>query len=97
MFIVTPKAIGILRTLLDPEGKSLRLTATSGGCSGIRYGMTLVDEVDPGEEVHVRDGLRFVLDGASARLLEGATIDFVDGADGAGFVFENPNAIGRCS
>ena len=48
-------------------------------------------------------GLRFnsrpvkvVVDPASASLLEGATLDFKDGLQGAGFSINNPNASRTC-
>jgi len=36
------------------------------------------------------------VDALSARYLQGTKIDYVMGAQGAGFKFENPNAVGSC-
>ena len=35
--------------------------------------------------------------GASAPLLDGVTMDFVDSMEGSGFTFVNPNARSGCS
>jgi iron-sulfur cluster assembly accessory protein len=32
----------------------------------------------------------------SAPLLKGVTVDFIDGINGSGFKFENPNASNSC-
>ena len=42
------------------------------------------------------DGVRVVVDPASADLLKGAILDFKDGLQGAGFAIENPNATRSC-
>ena len=36
------------------------------------------------------------VDPLSARYLEGTRIDYVMGAQGAGFKFDNPKAVGSC-
>ena len=41
-------------------------------------------------------GVRVVVDPASAELLNGATLDFTDGLQGAGFHITNPNATRTC-
>jgi iron-sulfur cluster assembly protein/iron-sulfur cluster insertion protein len=41
-------------------------------------------------------GVRVVVDSSSAMLLEGATLDYKDGLQGAGFAIDNPNAQRTC-
>ncbi len=41
-------------------------------------------------------GVKVLVDANSATLLNGVTVDFVDGLEGSGFKFENPNASGSC-
>jgi iron-sulfur cluster assembly protein/iron-sulfur cluster insertion protein len=41
-------------------------------------------------------GVKVVVDPASADLLQGATLDFKDGLQGAGFAIDNPNAQRSC-
>jgi len=42
------------------------------------------------------DGLKVVVDPASAALLVGASLDYKDGLQGAGFSINNPNATRTC-
>jgi Uncharacterized conserved protein len=42
-------------------------------------------------------GFEVVVDRMSMPYLAGATIDFVDGLQGRGFLIDNPNARGSCS
>jgi iron-sulfur cluster assembly protein/iron-sulfur cluster insertion protein len=42
------------------------------------------------------DGVKVVVDASSAELLQGATLDYKDGLQGAGFAIENPNAQRSC-
>jgi iron-sulfur cluster assembly protein/iron-sulfur cluster insertion protein len=42
------------------------------------------------------DNVKVVVDPASAALLTGATLDFKDGLQGAGFSIDNPNASRTC-
>ena len=41
-------------------------------------------------------GVKVVVDPSSAQLLTGATLDFKDGLQGAGFAIDNPNAQRSC-
>ena len=40
--------------------------------------------------------VKVVVDPSSAQLLQGATLDFKDGLQGAGFAIDNPNAQRTC-
>jgi iron-sulfur cluster assembly accessory protein len=40
--------------------------------------------------------VQVVVDAASAQLLEGATLDYKDGLNQAGFAIKNPNATRTC-
>ena len=46
--------------------------------------------------VYEQSGLTIYVDAVSARYLQGTNIDYVLGATGAGFKFNNPNASGTC-
>lgn len=64
------------------------------GPGGFQYKMDLVtpEEVHESDQVIELDDLKVVVDERSAPDLEGATIDFVQKLDEAGFKFENPNS-----
>ena len=99
MIHVTDKAVNHLRSLLAeqpaPAGKGLRVQVAKGGCSGLQYEM-LLDARKEGDAVIARDGVEFLVDDASAQLLQGATLDYHDGLTGTGFQIVNPNAARTC-
>ena len=73
----------------------LRVGVRGGGCSGFQY-MLAFDEQRDGDTVIESHGLRLLVDGASAPYVRGATVDFVDGLQGAGFKVDNPNVVAAC-
>ena len=74
----------------------LRAAVKPGGCSGYSYEMFFDSEVLGDDVVREYGGVRVVVDEASAELLAGATLDFSDGLQGAGFHITNPNATRTC-
>ena len=67
-----------------------------GGCSGFSYEMFFDTDVAD-DDIRATFGTVGVLvDPASAPLLHGATLDFKDGLQGAGFHINNPNASRSC-
>lgn len=79
------------------RAKGLRIVVQTGGCIGLVYRLGLDRGPEHGDRVESLDGTEIYLDPESAQLLAGTTIDFVEDARGAGFVFDNPNAYGLCS
>ncbi|WP_299438346.1 iron-sulfur cluster assembly accessory protein [uncultured Rhodospira sp.] len=77
--------------------RGLRIVVAAGGCAGIQYRLGLAAGAEEGDAVTTFDDLSVFVDPESAPLLTGTTIDFVEDERGAGFVFDNPNAAGRCS
>jgi iron-sulfur cluster assembly accessory protein len=74
----------------------LRLTVQAGGCSGYQYQMGLVETAEPADLFCESRGLAVFIDPSSAPLISGTTIDFIDGLEGAGFAFNNPQAKSTC-
>jgi iron-sulfur cluster assembly accessory protein len=80
----------------EPGDLFLRVAVRPGGCSGFSYEMFFDSEM-AGDDVEARFGdVRVVVDPASAQWLEGASLDFKDGLQGAGFAINNPNAQRTC-
>src|SRR2546423_15014111 len=77
------------------ETAGLRVGVRGGGCSGFQY-MLAFDEKRDGDTVVESQGIRLLVDAASAPYVRGATVDFVDGLQGAGFKVENPNVVAAC-
>ncbi len=100
MITVTDNAARHLQTLLSEQADlapeaGLRIFIETGGCSGLQYGMK-IDYAKDGDEVAERDGVRVLIDAASAPHLRGATIDYCDDLTGTGFRIQNPNARRTC-
>lgn len=79
------------------ESLSLRISVAPGGCSGLRYQLSLDDRDLEGDVVSEQYGVKVVTDRMSAPYLAGATIDFVDSIEQQGFTIDNPNAQGSCA
>jgi iron-sulfur cluster assembly protein len=96
---MTEKAAGQIRQLQERENRTshlLRVSVVGGGCSGLSYKLSFDEtpkEKDKTTELH---GIRLVSDPKSLLFLKGMVIDFTDGLDGQGFVFQNPNAKQSC-
>ena len=77
------------------ETAGLRVGVRGGGCSGFQYALAF-DEQRQGDSVFMDKGIRLLVDTPSLAYVEGSTIDFVDGLQGAGFKVDNPNVIAAC-
>ncbi len=89
----------VAQLLAEEEGGetlALRVAVKPGGCSGYSYEMFFDAEVASDDLVREFGGVRVVVDPASAELLTGATLDYSDGLQGAGFHISNPNATRTC-
>ncbi len=89
------KMLEILRSGENPEKKGLRLGVIGGGCSGLSYKIDLDIELEKDHLLPVEEFFIFI-DPKSSIYLKGVTLDFKDGLNGKGFVFENPNASNTC-
>jgi iron-sulfur cluster assembly protein len=78
------------------ETHGLRVFVSGSGCSGLQYGMTFEGSPRPVDTVFTQHDLRVIVDPQSLLYMDGASIDFVDGAMGGGFHIDNPNAISSC-
>ena len=99
MIVLTDTATDKVRTLMDAEGVAdlaLRVAVRPGGCSGFSYEMFFDTDVSDDDTTLDYSGVKVVVDQSSAMLLEGATLDYKDGLQGAGFSINNPNAQRTC-
>jgi iron-sulfur cluster assembly protein len=100
---LTENAVKEIRRVMSeqslPEETLLRVGVSGGGCSGFEYRLgfeedgTVDAEKDSVRELH---GLQVVVDRKSALYLDGTEIDFHQGLERRGFVFNNPNAVKTC-
>ena len=96
---LTDAATAKVAELLSQEGNAelaLRVAVRPGGCSGFSYEMFFDSEVAEDDIQTSYGSVRVVVDPSSNQLLVGATLDFKDGLQGAGFSINNPNATRSC-
>jgi iron-sulfur cluster assembly protein len=74
----------------------LRIALQGGGCSGLQYKLDFDDKTYEEDWVMETDGLTVIIDGHSANLLAGATVDYVTTIMASGFKFINPEAKRQC-
>ncbi len=78
------------------EAFFVRVSVTSGGCSGLTYKMDFDDEEQPDDQIFHDNGVKIVTDLKSFLYLFDTTLEFSGGLDGKGFHFSNPNASRTC-
>jgi len=80
-----------------PAGVALRIGVAGGGCSGFEYKLGFDENVDEQSDiVQEMHGVRVTVDKKSLLHLDGMEIDYHNGIDKRGFVFNNPNATKSC-
>jgi len=96
---ITDIAANKVSELIKQEGDdslALRVAVRPGGCSGFSYEMFFDTDVAADDITTSYGDVRVVVDPSSAQLLDGATLDYKDGLQGAGFSINNPNAQRTC-
>lgn len=78
-----------------PENQFLRIAVKGGGCSGLSYSLGFDEQTDDDQQF-VTEGVEVIVDKRHILYLSGISIDFHDGLDARGFVFNNPNATSTC-
>ena len=68
----------------------------SGGCSGLSYKLDFDNKKNADDEVIEDNGITLLINKKSVLYLIGTTLEFSDGLNGKGFVFNNPNANRTC-
>ena len=96
---LTDAAAAKVAELLAQEGNdelALRVAVRPGGCSGFSYEMFFDSDVAADDITTTFGTVKVVVDQASADLLKGASLDYKDGLQGAGFSISNPSAQRTC-
>ena len=96
---LTANAVAELKRLMDEAGfdttQRLRIGVKGGGCSGLSYVLGF-DKPEPDDEVYDIEGIPVVMKNAHGIYLFGMEVDYSDGLNARGFVFNNPNASSSC-
>jgi len=81
----------------DMENKQfVRVGVETGGCSGLSYKLDFDDTKNDDDELIEDNGIKLLVSKKSFLYLVGTTLEFSDGLNGKGFVFNNPNANRTC-
>jgi iron-sulfur cluster assembly protein len=97
---LTPKAAAQVRKIKGenniPELHALRLGVKGGGCSGLSYVLGFDEKPGEKDKIIQSEGVKIYIDEKSLFYLSGTVLDFSDGLNGKGFVFNNPQATKSC-
>jgi iron-sulfur cluster insertion protein len=98
--VLTDSAAAKVAELIAQEGAAeelaLRVAVRPGGCSGYSYEMFFDADLAEDDIQTAYGAVKVVVDAVSAPLLVGATLDYKDGLQAAGFSINNPNASRTC-
>lgn len=99
MITISDSAKDRLLYLLKKEDKKtpfVRVGVESGGCSGLSYKLEFDNTKNAEDELIENNGVKLLVNKKSFLYLIGTTLEFSDGLNGKGFVFNNPNASRTC-
>jgi iron-sulfur cluster insertion protein len=99
MVKITPMAAAKVNEIREAEAiepnMALRLRVVGGGCAGFSYDLYFDEPAEVDRQVQL-SGVKVVVDEMSLMYLVGTEIDYVEGLQGAGFKFNNPNVKTTC-
>lgn len=90
------KALELMQKENRPINTFIRVSVEGGGCSGLTYKLSFDDQLKENDKVFESNGIKIVVDKKSFLYLVGTELDYTDGLNGKGFVFNNPNASRTC-
>lgn len=80
----------------NPTTDYVRVGVKSGGCSGLSYDLKFDNSQAEDDKVFEDNGVKIIVSKKSFLYLIGTTLEYSGGLNGAGFVFNNPNANRTC-
>ncbi|MAJ90093.1 MAG: iron-sulfur cluster assembly accessory protein [Flavobacteriales bacterium] len=80
----------------EENNEFVRVGVESGGCSGLSYKLDFDKQQNEDDELIENNGIKLLINKKSFLYLVGTTLEFSDGLNGKGFVFNNPNASRTC-
>ena len=99
MVHITPVAAAKVNEIRSAEAiephMALRLRVVGGGCAGFSYDLYFDESTEVDRRFQIQ-GVEVVVDEMSLMYLVGTEIDYVEGLQGAGFKFNNPNVKSTC-
>lgn len=94
---LTAGAVAELKSIISSENEKnpLRIGVKNGGCAGFSYILNF-EEADALDESFIIDGINIVIDPLHIVHLKNLEIDFEQGLNNRGFIYNNPNADTTC-
>jgi iron-sulfur cluster insertion protein len=89
------KVNALVKEEANPDLK-FRVSVSGGGCSGYQYDFAFDEKVNDDDYVNEKLGATMVIDVTSMQYLNGSTVNYLEGLEGARFVVDNPNADSTC-
>jgi iron-sulfur cluster insertion protein len=88
---VSPEAVEQLIAITEKEDdiNGVRIFVSGGGCGGMTYGMTFVEQPNEFDCVLETNGMNIYVDAVALGFLEGVEIDFKTQGVNKSFVFKN--------
>jgi len=99
MIEITNQAKERLNDLMSQEKikkKYVRVGVESGGCSGLSYKLEFDNIKNEDDDLINNNGISLLINKKSVLYLAGTILEYSDGLNGKGFVFNNPNASRTC-
>jgi iron-sulfur cluster assembly protein len=97
---LTEKAAKEIKKVMDdqsmPAETVIRVGVQGGGCSGFSYSLNWDTQTTDKDRVAEFHGVRLAVEKKFDPYLDGTVIDFYDGLEKRGFVFNNPNVVKTC-
>jgi iron-sulfur cluster assembly protein len=96
---LTPLALQEVKVIMKdknvPSDYGLRIGVQGGGCSGMSY-LLGFDKPKDSDEIFDLEGVQLIMDKKHGMYVMGMEVDFQDGLNARGFVFNNPQAKSTC-
>lgn len=73
----------------DPDLAGIRVFVSGGGCGGMEYGLTFVEQTNEYDRVLAASGYKIFVDPIALNYLQGCQIDYQESGVNASFVFNN--------
>jgi iron-sulfur cluster assembly protein len=93
---LTPRAIAQVKAIMAHKLQShqeygLRIGIKGGGCSGASF-LLGFDKAKTGDETYMHEDIPVIIEKKHMMYLLGMEVDYEESEEGAGFVFNNPQA-----
>ncbi len=79
-----------------PDTHGLRIGIQNGGCCGPAYLLAFDDKIEAEDMIFQSEGVSIYINGEDLKSLSGTIVEYIDGSNGKGFKFNNPNQSSFC-